>query len=349
MRHVFRYLSSYNSAHPNHASCRQDFSSGDLLQYLAAVLIILIACCANESQGADGQSQLTPPVLVSSDRVIIPGERVGPIRLTGTIDDIMKLFGPGTARGAGMWGFSKLQTWDAIGLWVVFDDGTGNVFWISVDTSSSNPWAEHSTAEGIRLGAREENVVTAMGAPGRIVRSGGATSLYYDHRGIRFTLADTGPLAGKVGAIRVVWPSVARGDTLVVPGRRISAIEVGMPVDQALVALGGGYHRGESSPGIHVYYWPHLGLSFVERAKRLISVRAGSHIPSDAAALRYATMENLGRDSTASEIRSIFGEPSKADLSNDSSSWIYPSRGIAFALDDRQRVRLIDVFPPENK
>jgi hypothetical protein len=162
-----------------------------------------------------------------------------------------------------MWNFSQLQIWDAIGLWVVSDPGTGNVFWISVDISGSNPWAAHHTAEGIGLGALEGNVLAVMGAPERVVRDGGTTSLYYDRRGIRFTLTDTGPLAGKVGAIRVVWPSVARGDTLVVPGMRISAIEFGMSVDEALLALGGGYRRAP----VHVSRSTVATsrLSFVER------------------------------------------------------------------------------------
>ncbi len=314
---------------------------------IAVILTIFLTGCAS-------QLPLTPATVPAtaiaalSDRAIVPGERIGPVRLAGKIDEVVKLFGPGTVRGRGHGGLFVLQTWDAVGLWVQFDPESGNVIWISVEASGSNPWAEHSTPEGIRLGTRQQDLVSMMGPPERTETGGGATSFYYDRRGIRFTLHDTGPFAGTVGSLRVVWPSVPRGDMLIVPGKRISAIEVGMPVDQALVALGGGYHKGHSR-GSGIYYWPHLALGFEERAGRVFSIRAVSHIPADAPTLRYATMENLGRDSTASQIREIFGEPSKADLSRDSRSWTYRSRGIHFQLDDQQKVRFVDVFPPERE
>lgn len=88
----------------------------------------------------------------------------------------------------------------------------------SIDTSGSNPWAEYSTPEGIQLGTRQQDMVSVMGPPERTVTGGGFTSFYYDRRGIRFTLYDTGPLAGKVGSMRVVWPSIPQGDTACIQG-----------------------------------------------------------------------------------------------------------------------------------
>lgn len=83
-------------------------------------------------------------------------------------------------------------------------------------------WGEHGTPEGIRLGTQEQEIIAALGAPEQTYAQGGATSLYYDRRGIRFTVPDNGPLAGRVGAIRIIWPAVPRADTLIVPGKRIS-------------------------------------------------------------------------------------------------------------------------------
>ena len=287
-----------------------------------------------------------------SDRAIVPGERIGPVRLAGKIDEVVKLFGPGTIMRPGGREVFVLQTWDSIGLWVEFDPGTGNIVWISIsaDTSASNPWAEHSTPEGIRLGTRQQDLVSVMdmGPPERVVTGGGFTSFYYDRRGIRFTLADAGPLAGKVGNIRVVWASVPRGDTLVVPGKRISIIEVGAPVDRVVAILGGGYHRGESSPGIHFYYWPHLGLGFAEQAGHVISVKAVRHRSADAPGLRYSTVEGLGRDSSASQIKDMFGERPEAVASQfGGTDLIYRSRGIAFEIDEELKARTVTVFPPE--
>jgi outer membrane protein assembly factor BamE (lipoprotein component of BamABCDE complex) len=217
--------------------------------------------------------------------------------------------------------------------------------------SGSNPWAEYATADGIRLGTRRQDLVSVMGPPERTVTGGGSTSFYYDRRGIRFTLSDTGPLAGKVGSMRVVWRSVPHGDTTAVPGKRISSVEVGMPVEQALALLGGGYHKGEAAPGVHVYAWPHLGLSFVERSGSVMSVRAGSQLPADAPGILYGTVDGLGRGSTAAQIKAVLGEPSRTDTSLPLGEhwWIFRARGIAFGLDNEGKVRLVDVFPPETQ
>jgi Tetratricopeptide repeat/TPR repeat len=288
------------------------------------------------------QSQTAP----KADRLIVPGERIGPLRLDAKVGEIVKLLGPGTLRPGG-WSFSKAQTWDAMSVWIDFDPGTGNVLWIGTEASGSSPWAEYSTPEGIRSGARRDDVLAAMGSPERTVSAGGLTSFYYDSRGLRLTLADTGPDAGTVREIRVVWPSVPRGDTRIVPGRRISTLEVGMPIDRALTQLGGGYHRGESAPGFHVYYWPHLALSVVETGGHVISLRAARDKPADALGIRYATADNLGEGSALADVKRTFGEPQRTQSGSGKeglNSWIYDSWGIAFALDHEQKVRLVDVF-----
>ncbi len=315
---------------------------------IAVISTIFLTGCASQSPFTPATVPATA-IAALSDRAAVPGERIGPVRLAGKIDEVVKLFGPGTVRGPSHGGLFVFQTWDSIGLWVNFDQRTGNVAVISIESKGSTPWAEHATPDGIRLGTRQQDLVSVMGPPERTVTDGGLTSFYYERRGIRFTVSDVGPLAGTVSSMRVVWPSVPRGDTLVVPGKRISSIEVGAPLDEVLAILGGGYHMGEISGGHKLYYWPHLGLSFDERASRVFSVRATRHIPADAPAIRYATMENLGRDSTASQIREIFGEPSKADLSIHPRYWIYRSRGLGFILDDEQNVRSVDIFPPENR
>jgi hypothetical protein len=133
----------------------------------------------------------TPQTAPQADRLIVPGERIGPLRLDAKVGEIVKLLGPGTPRPGG-WSFSKMQTWDAMGVWIDFDPGTGNVQWIGTEASGSSPWAEYSTPEGIRSGARRDDVLAAMGSPQRTVSAGGLTSFYYDSRGLRLTFPDTG-------------------------------------------------------------------------------------------------------------------------------------------------------------
>jgi hypothetical protein len=92
---------------------------------------------------------------------------------------------------------------------LIADDITGEILWISVEGGPpANPhsWVELSTREGLRLGSAEEEVLAVMGKPSRTVSDGFAKSFYFDQQGIRFTLPITGPLTGKVAALRVVPP-----------------------------------------------------------------------------------------------------------------------------------------------
>jgi tetratricopeptide (TPR) repeat protein len=120
-----------------------------------------------------------------------------------------------------------------------------------------------------------------------------------------------------------------------------------MPIDRALTQLGGGYHRGESAPGFHVYYWPHLALSLVETGGHVISLRAARDKPADALGIRYAAAGNLGEGSAAADVKRAFGEPQRTQPGpgkQDPNSWIYDAWGIAFAMDHEQKVRFVDVF-----
>jgi hypothetical protein len=89
-------------------------------------------------------------------------------------------------------------------LWLIADDQTGLIVWISVQTGRSNPWGKLATSEGLRLGSTEEEVLAVMGVPTRTAADSVAKSLDYDPRGIRFTLLIKGPMAGRIGALRVV-------------------------------------------------------------------------------------------------------------------------------------------------
>lgn len=308
---------------------------------VVAFLPSLGACAQSVTPALEGQ----PVGLIVQDRLIVPGERIGPLRLAGKIHEVVVLLGPATTTAPGLWPGSVVYIWEAISLWVVSDTGTGNVLWIQIGTGGSSPWSEHATADGIRLGMSEQDVISVIGAPERTLTSGGHKSLYYDRRGIRFTLSESDPLAGRVGALRIIWPSVPRGDTLIVPGKRISGVDVGAPIDGVVTVLGGGYLRSESQPGFYVYYWPHLELSLLARSDRVVTVRTAG--PAEDAVPRYATKDGLGVGSSAGNIRKVYGHPVETTQATGGLWWIYPSRGIKFALDDQSRVQLVDVFPAQ--
>lgn len=290
---------------------------------------------------------------VQADYLIVPGQRIGALMLDGRIADIAYLLGPGKERAASSWPGpgAVLTTWDAVGVWVISDKSTGNILWISVEPNKFAQWDRYATKDGLRMGVTESQIVSVLGQPERSLDEGGMRSLYYDGRGIRFILGKEGAYAGRLGGIRIVWPSVAHGDTLIVPGERISAISLGETVERALPRLGGGYMRSENLRGDQVYYWPHLGLSLVAHAGRVVSVRSGTIFPTDAANLGYETADGIGRGGSSTDITRVFGTPGQvrpeSRFARAAHWWIYPSHGIAFALDDQQRIRIVDVFTPE--
>jgi len=329
-------------------------SSGWRTSLCAALVAVCVASGLGHVSTARGESArgCHPTAIATDDRLIVPGERIGSLRLDGKITDIETMCGAGFVAvhgGPRKPQLFSLETWNPVGLWVQFDSVTGNVVWISVEVNDANPWREYRSADGVQLGMSKEDLVKVMGPPERAVTSGGYTSLYYDRRGIRFTLADFGRLAGRVGGIRVVWRSVLHGDGVVVPGQRISNVELGMDVGRALALLGGGYHEGEAQPGFQLYYWPQFGLSFVERQDVVIAVRAARQAPSDAAGIAYRTEGGLGQGSPEAEIEKTFGEPPPdADRISGGKHWlIYRARGVDFGLDDHAIVSIVDVFRSE--
>src|SRR5437867_2649595 len=111
------------------------------------ILALLAAPLAVEAQQEEKESQ--------ADTLVVPGERIGSLRLAAKLDDISAMFGAGAAGGQyPLWPGSILRTWDDVGLWVVADRVTHNILWISVD-SSSERWFRYATREGIGLGAAE--------------------------------------------------------------------------------------------------------------------------------------------------------------------------------------------------
>lgn len=306
---------------------------------MRSVMVGMVAVFLSVSAGAlDSQpasDSATPQA--APEGAIVPGERIGPLHLAGRIEDFVRLLGPGKVRNADPF---LVQIWD--GIWVQFDPATGNVVWISMDTSAPSAWARYTTAHKIGLGTRRESVLSTMGEPARIVTAGGATSLYYDRSGIRFTLFDSGARAGTVGAVRIVWPSVARGDELIVPGVRISGLEIMQALDEALARLGPGYAKGGTEG--KGYYWRHLDLCFMERGGRVAQIRTGCGEPI-VQLLRYGTADGLGRGSSASQIKAVLGEPEE----NSGRMWIYPRRGIAFLLDAEENTLAVDVFAPQTR
>ncbi len=305
---------------------------------VALAVSLTDASCAVKAPPIGQQSPQT-----LDDQLIVPGDRIGRLRLASNLRDINQRFGASLSRGPGLWPGTTLHTWDSIGLWIVADNTTGNILWISVDLSGSGVWSQHVTREGLRLGASEAAVLAALGPPPRTETSPSAKSFYYDQHGIRFTFPTEGPRSGTVSALRVVWRVAPAGDTLIVPGERISGVKLGMPIGQAVTDLGGGYSRVQLPDGVDGYLWPSRGLRVRSAFGSVTSVGA---VPGDFdhAGLRYLTAEGLGLGSNAAQVTAIFGEPSERSPTNSGEVWFYRSRGIIFGLTRQSRVSLMEIF-----
>jgi hypothetical protein len=290
---------------------------------------------------------------------IVPGDRIGQLRLTSNLADIRKALGPESAQLPGSWDGTTLHAWEPLALEAQADDATGNLIVMHIGVpSGQNPWAEFKTGEGLGIASREEEVVRILGTPARtpIDTGRGWKLIGFPQRGITFLVATGGPLAGKVIALDVYWKYRALGDAMVVPGDRISVVKLGMTAEQVVATVGGGYiqHRSEG-----VYFWPHTGL-ILHLPNSVDGIGAFRAQWLEDAGVEYRTARGLGWMNTAQQVRTALGEPTflqqiferdfitLGGLDPSVELWIYPS-GIGFALDAQAGVVLgvfVFVFCP---
>jgi cytohesin len=110
-------------------------------------------------------SQFDPVTRTASDLVIAPGERIGPLRLNGSINDIENLFGTGATASEGGTGKSdlfSLKTWDEIGLWVRFDSMTGNEDIFAAVKSGKALEVKRLLNAGADVGGRDDSGATPL-------------------------------------------------------------------------------------------------------------------------------------------------------------------------------------------
>ena len=137
------------------------------------------------------------------DRLIVPGERIGKLRIGSKLAEYTHIIDIGIPCQQVLRKGTTTYTWDPIGLWLIIDDKTGEIIWISVEAGLSTRWEELTTQEGLRIGLTEEEVLKIMGPTPRTVSDDNATSQYFNKQGIALTYANKGQLKGKVGSLRV--------------------------------------------------------------------------------------------------------------------------------------------------
>ena len=286
------------------------------------------------------------------DLLIVPGERIGGLRLAGSLSDIISILGDSTGQRSqpSIYEYTTYYGWKLSGVTVVADDATGQILRIEVLADSSYGWATVATRERVGIGATKAQLTAALGEPTWEFRDGTGESIYFDRLGIRFFMATTGHETGRAVAVRVVWPHVMVGDGLIVPGERISSVTLRMTPDEIVRTLGGGNTKYQKF-GIADYTWPHRGLRVLVIGQRVQAIRVISSRNLEGAGVKYATADGVAIGSSDAHVLQVWGEPFRRRKEEHTFQgrahtfelWSYPSKGIALGFDARSRVIWIDV------
>lgn len=266
----------------------------------------------------------------TEEKFVVPGERIGTLRLAGRLADIEAMFGRGAPRGRGLWDLSAAFAWDAVGVQIMADTASGNILWMSVCACGSNPWAEHATTDGLRFGVAEEQVRAAMGAPTSESGDAKGKALHYPGQGIAFVVDLQGPQAGKVSGFYIYWKHRSPGDTAVVPGRRISVVNIGTPLSVVQSVLGTAGFIYVRRANFEIYHWPHFALAAFVQEGRVVQVTAFFDERHDALGVRYATAQGLGIGSTSEQVRAAFRDTPHRHMLGPIEEWVYDGQGIVF-------------------
>jgi len=167
-----------------------------VLHHVARVRMALVLCAMLIPQVASAQSL--------GDQVIVPGERVGSIRLGMTWDDVISLLGQPTSSFTNMGDPAKVDTYlqyDSLNLHIIFSNTAapvvtyiqvqawtqesftfGTVVWSNFDPVSSN----FHTADGIVLGSSSFDVLKKLGSG--FTSNGGPVFMQYPGLGVFFNV-----------------------------------------------------------------------------------------------------------------------------------------------------------------
>ena len=283
--------------------------------------------------------------VVLGDRLIVPGERIGNVRLSATLSHIASNLGEASNREpGGPWPGSTYYGWEREGLAVVAANDTGTILWISVEAGRPARWERAATREGVGIGATAQQVTAALGTPSREFMDHNGKSIYFDQRGVRFFLATTGPQAGRVAGVRVVWPHTTLGDGVIVPGERIGSLEFGVSLDNALTMVGGGATTHQAG-GATIYTWLHRGIRITAKNDQIFAVGVLSTPFLEGAGVKYATAEGLRIGNTEADVVAALGAPPARNTDGSAQWLIYRAKGIAFGVDRQSRVGVIEIIP----
>lgn len=297
------------------------------------------------SSTAPVSAQLRDEALLG-DRLVVPGERIGNLRLSPPLSHIISSIGdaPNKESAGPSWPASTYHSWEREGVAVIANNDTGNILWISVESGRPTRWERATTREGMGIGATGAQLIAGLGTPSREFMDQSGKSVYFDQKGVRFFLATTGPQAGRVVGVRVVWPHATLGDGVIVPGERIGALALDVSLDEALKIVGGGFAKHQAGE-ITNYNWLHRGIRISAKDNQILGMAVLSTPFLEGAGVKYATADGLRIGNTEADVVAVLGEP-PARSKDGSAQWlIYRAKGIAFGVDGQSRVGVVEIIP----
>ena len=245
-----------------------------------------------------------------ADNIIVGGKRVGPILLGQPLSKYEKILGPRKTLSQSFYEYPKR----GIALMVK----QGKVEGIMVYSKG------YKTKKGVKVGS---SVKLLKKKYGNYLKTDTGAMIYTD-LGLAFNEKDY-----KISKIMVVYakPDPLLGDKMVVPGRRMGNIMLGMDIKQVQKHWGKPttVEQMAGNPKFSIYKYNRKGVKLIVESE----IVAGAQILS----YKYRTPEGIGVRSTKDQVIKTYGKRFKAV--NNSIS--YPSMGIGFFFNHNEVIEIL--------
>ena len=151
--------------------------------FLGSSALFLAGCAASGASAADMQKR--QQAMAQSDHLIVPRERIGPVRLGMGMDEVIAELGQPDFNGV-MNGDHPLWRYWSLNLTIGFDNSSAPaVYCVETNTWTDSPLLTlFNTTEGIHIGSSSFDVKRAYGSPERSYPN----TMIYDSRKFTFVI-----------------------------------------------------------------------------------------------------------------------------------------------------------------
>ncbi len=151
--------------------------------FLGVGALLLAGCAASGASAADLQKR--QQAMAQSDQLIVPDQRIGPVRLGMDMDEVVAELGQPDFKGVMNGDHPSFRYW-SLNLTVGFDNSSAPaVYWVETNTWTDSPLLiVFRTDNGIHIGSSSFEVKRAYGSPERSYPD----TMIYDSRKFTFVI-----------------------------------------------------------------------------------------------------------------------------------------------------------------